>query len=84
MSATQPVWYVTIERHKPQMRTALGIRAGGLKSAHDDARLSGARILAPGVPPNSDIAGVALTADFATVAIVRNAVHRNLYRLPLP
>ena len=60
------------------------IPVGGLKSPADAAHLPGARILPLPVPADSDIAGVALTADLSTAAIVRTAVHRNLYRVPLP
>jgi hypothetical protein len=36
------------------------------------------------VAARSDVATVAISPDFSTVAIVRTAVHRNLYRVPLP
>jgi hypothetical protein len=58
--------------------------AGGLRSPDEAARLPGATILEPGIPNDSDIAEVAFTSDFSIAAIVRTAVHRNLYRVPLP
>jgi Tol biopolymer transport system component len=57
---------------------------GGLKSAEDAAQLRGAKMIGLGVAASPDIAGVAVSPDFSKVAVVRTAVHRNLYRVPLP
>jgi Tol biopolymer transport system component len=56
----------------------------GLKSSRDAARIAGAKLIGLGVAASPDVAAVAVSPDFSTLAIVRTAVHRNLYRVPLP
>jgi serine/threonine protein kinase len=58
--------------------------AGGLTSPAQAARLPGAKVVATQVPADADVVAAAITADFSVAAIVRTAVHRNLYRVPLP
>jgi hypothetical protein len=64
--------------------TELPLPAGGLTSPAQAARLPGARVVATQVPASAEIADAAISADFSAAAIVRTAVHRNLYRVPLP
>jgi hypothetical protein len=67
----------------PRNRELPALPPSGLGSADDAPRLEGATVVPLPVPGAPDIAAVAMTADFSTAAIVRTAVHRNLYRVPL-
>jgi serine/threonine protein kinase len=57
--------------------------ASGLNSADDIAAIRGAYIVQRSVP-SKDMAGFAASPDLKMFAVVRTAVHRNLYRIPLP
>jgi hypothetical protein len=56
----------------------------GLGSAQDAAQIPGAKMIGLGVAATPDVAAVEVSPDFSAVAIVRTAMHRNLYRVPLP
>jgi serine/threonine protein kinase len=57
---------------------------GGLQTAHEAAQLPGTSIVTSPVAWAPDIALVDFGPDLSTMAIIRTAVHRNLYRVPLP
>jgi len=55
----------------------------GLNSADDIAAIRGAYVVQRTIP-TKDMAGFAASPTLSTFAVIRTAVHRNLYRIPLP
>ena len=57
--------------------------SSGLNSADDIAAIPGAYVVQRTVA-TKDLAGFASSPNLSTFAFIRTAVHRNLYRIPLP